>query len=75
MLVSGRVENGHTILEFKRHLTTCDNKDIDVTVSKKKKKICFTSFYLLGLNLIFYLDKHFQCTVERWGYETFKSCL
>ena len=35
MLVSGGVENGHTILEFKRHLTTCDNKDMDITVSRK----------------------------------------
>ena len=34
-LVSGQAENGHTILEFKRHLTTCDDKDMDISVSTK----------------------------------------
>lgn len=34
-VVSGRAENGNTILEFKRHLTTCDDKDMDISVSRK----------------------------------------
>ena len=35
LLVSGRLDNGHAILEFKKHLTTCDEKDKDITVSRK----------------------------------------
>ena len=31
-LVSGEEENGHTILEFTRNLTTCDDKDLDIKV-------------------------------------------
>ena len=31
-LVSGEEENGYTILEFTRKLTTCDDKDLDIKV-------------------------------------------
>ena len=40
-LVRGRLDNEHTILEFKRHLTTCDEKDMDITVSRKVGCIAF----------------------------------
>ena len=29
-LVSGEEENGYTILEFTRNLTTCDGNDLDI---------------------------------------------
>ena len=31
-LVSGEEENGYTILEFTRNLTTCDDNDLDIKV-------------------------------------------
>ena len=31
-LVSGEEENGYTILEFTRNLTTCDETDLDIKV-------------------------------------------
>ena len=31
-LVSGEEENGHTVLEFTRNLTTCDDNDLDIKV-------------------------------------------
>ena len=69
MLVYGGVEKGHTILEFKRHLTTCDDNDIDITVSRN---ISIFRVKLLVI-LLLILDKHFQRIVEHWGYKTFKS--
>ena len=32
-LLAGREENGFTILEFSRNLTTCDPRDLDIDVS------------------------------------------
>ena len=31
-LVSGEEDNGHTVLEFTRSLTTCDENDLDIQV-------------------------------------------
>ena len=31
-MVSGEEENGYTILEFTRKLTTCDDKDLTIKV-------------------------------------------
>ena len=31
-LISGEEENGFTILEFSRNLTTCDTKDLEIKV-------------------------------------------
>ena len=31
-LVSGEEENGYTVLEFTRNLSTCDNNDLDIKV-------------------------------------------
>lgn len=31
-LISGEMEDGHTIIEVERKLTTCDEQDIDITV-------------------------------------------
>ena len=31
-LVSGEEENGYTILEFMRHLSSCDQNDLDIKV-------------------------------------------
>ena len=47
-LVSGRLDNGHTILEFKRHLTICDEKDMDITVSRKSLLLWYCFLDLKG---------------------------
>ena len=39
-LVSGEEENGYTILEFTRNLTSCDENDLDI-------KVCLMQFLII----------------------------
>ena len=40
-LLSGETKNGRTILEFERKLTTCDDKDMDITVRMYIHACCY----------------------------------
>ena len=42
-LVSGEEENGHTILEFTRKLTTCDDNDLTIKVPAMQHKLFYNS--------------------------------
>lgn len=52
-LISGEEENGFTVLEFSRNLTTCDPKDLEIKVALHVQCWLLHASEFLGLCTIF----------------------